>query len=798
MARRRRASFDDSGNLLNSQPAPTAGEATLDATAAPEDYGTLFLSSLPYDLRVEALLSADEAFIATLPAAIQAEARQLHQERSVHAGGGGGLFRLVGWDEGHDRGAVPTREDLSIAPSRRRSTNVSAATASSSSSCERALENACVHLEDDVTPMRHVPFGRNLPSRLLLHLYTTRRARLSRPLLRLMVSVCKYSVARKPIMRAVMSLLVSDQNGLVSSLEALQQRDSLVVGATACPSLPSTSEAYSGVSLSRDASALVNASQMGTATPVTLRRLLNAMYYLCKKTDNLCWYDLMSQSCGGDSECRRCCPNHSKWMFGQLLTLLGHPGFASNANIDMVLHVMQDILEPLSGLSIATVNALVARQGGLPSPVPNHTPHPSAVEENRAKRVRIDPVAITMPLESTQCDGSGESDDVSGQQVVGIISSSSRVPYKASTVGSLLRIKCDTPFPVIDDACAAMLTDVVHYEECGGVFPSRLGRILTTLSLHDDNWMRLLDCLRSVAEGVAVQTIAEARDIQQILTRIIDMNGDAAVALTLPHLSTPSTVSELRLLHVLRLITSLRTATREGDDTPSVTPIVKEVSDTIRKIDFQDLWDVMLAVLELVRRIEGLREQEILEDESMSAVAVEPTAIPTLSSLTMRFVPLIECFLTVCGSCVLRIPDGTKGDALPEEPGCSKRKGAPSDDTVGDIASGGEGKGLFSTCMQMPGSRFRRHEEFKRMQQELDDSADSKRLLQLVQSNSVLLNMVLKQNVNLLESSFAPLIQIPRCRALLHFDIKRAFFKMRLKRMKRSSRYQDGSAKLKV
>ena len=839
VARRRRASFDESGNPLRAPPETSAGDGTEESEAAPENYGASFLSSLPYDLRVEALLSADEAFIASLPAAIQAEARQLHQEHSSHMGGGGGLFRLAGWDEENDQAGAAEdsrnereeghrEEDAAVVGGRSRRggavrvpVNTAAVSATSSSSAN-ALETACLRLEDDITPMRSIPFGRQLPTRLLLHLYTTRRARLSRPLLRLMVSICKHSVVRKPIMRAIMSLLVSDRDGLVSSLQALQHRDTLAPGTPSRQTSSSSSDASPSQSLSRDALALVNADQIDTVTPVTLRRLLNALYYLCKKSDKLCWYDLMSQSCGGETGCNRTCLIHEKWIFGQLLSLLAHPGFGSNANIDMVLHVMQDILEPLSSLSIATVNALVARQGNLPSPEQETTSQSSTVAESRrTKRVRIDPIAVefatdTQPSEAigeanTTEDAHTESGDGSGQRVAGIISSATRIPYKASTAGPILRIKCDMPFPVIDDACAAMLTGVVQYEECGGVFPSRLGRILTTLSLHDANWMKLLECLRVVAEEVAVQTTAEARNIQQILAEIIDKNGDAAVAMALPHLSTPSTVSELRLLHVLRLITSLRTASNEeSEDTATVAPTVNEVTDVIRKIDFLDLWDSLVGILDLVRQLEGIREQELVEaDEEMGgSAAVEPAAIPALSSLTMRFVPLIECFLTVCGSCVLRKPEECREDTSTEDVEGAKRKGSPS---VSSEREGGcqghdvtqspsqkKPTTLFSTNMQMPGTRFRRHSEFRRMQQELDDTADSRRLLRFVQSNTVLLNMVLKQNVNLLESSFAPLIQIPRCRALLHFDIKRAFFKMKLKRMKRNSRYQDMTTRLKV
>lgn len=840
--RRRRASFDESGNLL---PQTTVGSgdtissssAAAGATAEPENYMVSFLSSLPHDLRVDALLSADEASIASLPPDIQAEARQLQQAHSMHMGPGG-MFRLAGWDEDHGIAAAAGGEDdddddtLHAREENRRlarsalsnDSSRGGPSSSSQATVSVSLDSACLQFEDNVTALRGVPFSRLLPSRLLLHLFTTRRARLSRPLLRLMVSVSKFAVVRKPVLRAIMSLIFSDRDALANSLRALQPRD---ISAQSVEST-SSSSAHSTEALSTDALTLLSSNDV-SVTPVTLRRLLNALYYLCKKTDKLCWYDLMSRSCGSEGEgCDSTCLVHEKWMFAQLLELLVHPGFGSNANIDMVLHVIQDIIEPLTKLNIPTVNALVAR--GLVLPTQNMSTAKPVSEIRTAKRVRIaDPaVAETVPEDGIAAGDNMEEDPAtSSQPKSGIMAS--RAVFKSTTSGWIRKVKCDIPFPVLDDRCAAMLAGVVQYEECGGAFPSRLGRILTTLSLYDGNWTKLLECLRTVAENVALNAIDEARHIRHILGEIIQKNGNAAVAMALPHLSTPSTVSELRLLHILRLITNLRTPNGEEMET-SLASVVPEVSDIIRRIDFQDLWDLLVGILDLVRQLEGIREQGINEDDDEFINSPDSTKnIPAFSSLTMRFVPLIECFLTVCGACVLRGGDTVAdGDDEDKEGGKRKRKekaykdkdkgrygdeSKSSDANQHDGTAGQKGEGqndednassssekmaLVIKKMQMPGTRFRQTPEFKRMQQDLDDSVESNRLLHFVESNSVLLNMVLKQNVNLLESSFGPLIQIPRCRALLHFDIKRAFFKMKLKRMKRNSRYNEMSSRLKV
>lgn len=60
----------------------------------------------------------------------------------------------------------------------------------------------------------------------------------------------------------------------------------------------------------------------------------------------------------------------------------------------------------------------------------------------------------------------------------------------------------------------------------------------------------------------------------------------------------------------------------------------------------------------------------------------------------------------------------------------------------------------------------------------------TKQLITFVDRNRLLINIILKSNIILLESSFAPLMHIPRCRHLLHFDIKRSYFRLKIKKLK--------------
>jgi hypothetical protein len=307
---------------------------------------------------------------------------------------------------------------------------------------------------------------------------------------------------------------------------------------------------------------------------------------------------------------------------------------------------------------------------------------------------------------------------------------------------------------------------------------------------------------------------------------------------------------------------------------------VEIVRNTVKQIDFGELWVVLCECLDLVRDLEGIvdaaPESETPSSSSSSssfstaklggegrsgrgAAGGRPRSTPrtglrvavtgasrasaalararshaprggeatgatvpdeeeedgmelSLSALTMRFMPLIECFLTVCGSTSLRVPavagesgedkdSSTTKDSSLEATPLGKRKApepaaVPAQTTVpvpaltpevpkilteqekleelrdaGALAISNAVRALSDT---VPGARFRNNTGYLQMQLELDDSSPAAPLLlRFADRNRVLLNMVLKNNVHLLESSFSALVTVPRCRHLLHFDIKR-------------------------
>ena len=103
-----------------------------------------------------------------------------------------------------------------------------------------------------------------------------------------------------------------------------------------------------------------------------------------------------------------------------------------------------------------------------------------------------------------------------------------------------------------------ILAEISGSEACGGVMGKRLLKILRPLALYDRNWTLILKSLSVVGGDLAVQALNEITVVRSILSQVVEERGNAQAAMSLPQLTTPRSVSELRLLQVLRLMTVLR------------------------------------------------------------------------------------------------------------------------------------------------------------------------------------------------------------------------------------------------
>ena len=307
--------------------------------------------------------------------------------------------------------------------------------------------------------------------------------------------------------------------------------------------------------------------------------------------------------------------------------------------------------------------------------------------------------------------------------------------------------------------------------------------------------------------------------------------------MSLPQITAPSAVPEVRLLYVLKFMTVLRA--RGGDAASQESEVVSQYMRRLAEIA-DPLWDALCACLEIVRNLEGIfaesteaaavSEQEHSSSSSSSGGGSssfarlmshrkkednrklkisEAESKMSPSALTLRFIPLIECYLIVSTTTLLTRPAAATADAAGS--GSSKRKMSasleeqeqeqpptpmsrsilPSPTPMTRTNSFGVG----STTVTLPGTRFRQHADYQSMQMEFAEvNGENSRLLTFVEQNRVLLNMILRHNVQLLESSFALLVTLPKVRQVLHFDIKRSFFKMKLRKKRISASRSSSSS----
>lgn len=94
----------------------------------------------------------------------------------------------------------------------------------------------------------------------------------------------------------------------------------------------------------------------------------------------------------------------------------------------------------------------------------------------------------------------------------------------------------------------------------------------------------------------------------------------------------------------------------------------------------------------------------------------------------------------------------------------------------------------------VPGSRFRQSTAFLSTQLEIEEDSAAGKLVRFSEQHHELLNNVLRSNIHLLETTFSPLVNVTKLRALLHFDIKRAFFKSKMKKLRSTSARSFGGS----
>lgn len=740
----------------------------------------------------------------------------------------------------------------------------------SSTRAEEAAESAERHCIDLAATLHlssydqqyevELPYNAALIARLLRCFFSSKKSKLPRFMLRFIATACRFKRGRGPLLRAYFASFTSangspDLLTLRTSMEAIHES-----------SISHLSDGISKAHLESELNCLCEELTNSLSNPLHLRRLLTGLNYLLRKTDRIVWFEVLSRDYNLD-------PSSSGGicLFDFLLDLLGRKENITSITLDLIMMAIEELCNPYGSLTVkeatylSTYASKFRAEQDQDSNRDNKELHPR-------KRLRINDVPEIIGESSV----SAEEMDVPTEESVSVssevVSANPAVPpgriEKKLPGGILLqakKAKVSYPFVVLRSRECRLLCDVVGSVECGGSTRKRLMRIMRNLSLADCNWYLFLESLTSVASVLVDITASTFTSLHQALTDIAnqevtqegrsrkrssssvdlssmttsssgerDGNGfdvKIAKAMSLPQIAAPSSIPEVRLLNVLKTMTLLRS--RAG---VSAVEEAEVISTYMRRLGgfATPLWDALCNCLQIVRDLEGIHVESTdgttAPMESSSGISItftprkkddkklkqgEEEARMSPSALTLRFIPLIECYLIVSSTTLLirpSLPPIDTAVATTTSSAATPKRKLTSEDGEPAVSTGGAFTPIpltRSTSLSIPapvehpGSKFRKNTDYLSMQMEfIEFNVDSIRLLGFVEHNRILLNMILRHNVQLLDTSFSLLVTHPKCRQVLHFDIKRAYFKMKLKKKRitatRSASSSGGSLRITV
>ena len=247
----------------------------------------------------------------------------------------------------------------------------------------------------------------------------------------------------------------------------------------------------------------------------------------------------------------------------------------------------------------------------------------------------------------------------------------------------------------------------------------------------------------------------------------INLNGTSSSAVTL---STSS--SELKLLRVLQTLHNL-CGESQNKKSDGLTSMNKELDSLFQDINLESLWEQLTSCLRVVSVLEGVAEIDKDEEEKSDVllnvdnereVGEESTngskkLQNSVAGLLTRFLPTIEAFFVV-NACSIDVKQKT-----------------PSVD------------------QQMSGSLTVKTPEFP---DRVEAHASGRCLVDFVATNKVLLNALLRSNPGLLDKGLRAMVQNPRCRPFLDFDVKRQWFKTQVRRLRQHANRRHGSLRLNI
>ena len=345
----------------------------------------------------------------------------------------------------------------------------------------------------------------------------------------------------------------------------------------------------------------------------------------------------------------------------------------------------------------------------------------------------------------------------------------------------------DVPQVAVSQRRLQLLCSILRMEACRDTAFTKVNTIIRRLCRVETNRGYVLAELASVAHALGSDALLDLRALRirmddaaarhhLQISQSMDLdesrdgskrkNQDDGLSRSMSSSVTLSTSnSESKLLRVLQTLQVL--CNDSGDDSAAkknenTVVITEELAHLFRKMKFDDLWDELSNCLKVVQILEGVRtfeeiEQKVSEDfetnddgSTEDVTSTKKKLRNSAAGLLARFQPSIEAFF-IANACAAR----------------------PSS----DAANSGTSSDAEITIESLVGGS---------------------RMLEFVSAHRVLVNALIRNNYGLLEKGFRALVQVPRCRVLLDFDVKRQWFKSQVRRLRQHASRRHGSLRLHI
>jgi len=388
----------------------------------------------------------------------------------------------------------------------------------------------------------------------------------------------------------------------------------------------------------------------------------------------------------------------------------------------------------------------------------------------------------------------------------------------------------DVPQPVVTHHRLKVLCSLLKLEYVKDSSFTRVNSICRRLSRVEENRHFILTELTGVANVLAEGAVNDLRELSLRLTDQVDrMAATSGAATDSPirnnsqQLGLSSSTTESKLLRVLQALSAL-TAESQGDAKKSVGLLVAspELVTLMQSPSLTSLWGELTSCLRLVSILEGVELKEesdapdggngdpdnsahgggsgrnrsdsvssAIEDNSGHGAGEDGIAgeggkrlQKSVAGVLTRFLPSIEAFFLV------------NGVTLPAQPLKS-----PNGEPGGDKATG-ESDQKEGTATVAPVSASADDHDSKKDagqdEQDQDQPDPEAVLVRFVSANKILLNALIRSNHSLLEKGLRAMAIVPGCRPFLDFDVKRQWFRTCLRRLRQHASRRHGSLRLHI